>query len=117
MAFYIKQGNTGPAILKQLLDSSGTPLNLTGASVRFSMATVAGVLICSRKVAAVFSGTVPGIGVVTAADGWVRYPWVAADTATAGECNAEFEATLSDGTIESVPNYGYESVIVTAKLA
>lgn len=115
--FYIKQGDTGPAILKQVLDAGGAAINLTGASVRFSMASAAGSVVINRALAQVFAGTVPGVGVVTAADGWVRYAWVTGNTASAGQFNAEFELTLSDGSVETAPNSRHETVHISPAIA
>jgi len=117
MTFYIKQGDTSPAILKQFLDASGTKANLTGATVKFSMAMVGGVVVINKATATVFVGTLPSGTAVTAADGWMRYAWLAGNTATAGEANAEFEVTFGDGTIETVPNHLYETIIITAQIA
>lgn len=116
MTFYLKQGDTSPAILKQMLAADGTPVNLTGAIVRFSMASKAGVNVIDRAAAAVFTGTLPGGGVVAASDGWMRYVWTAPNTAAPGEFNAEFEVTFADGSIETAPNSGYETIHITRQL-
>lgn len=100
MTFYIKQNDTGPAMLATLQDANGNAINLVGASVRFHM----------RKM----HGANPVIDaeatVVTAASGIVRYNWLAADTATVGTYQAEFEVTYADASIETFPNGGYIDV-------
>jgi hypothetical protein len=46
----------------------------------------------------------------------VQYDWSAADTATIGTYNAEFEVTYGDSSIETFPNNGFISVVVTDDL-
>ena len=97
MTFYIKQNDTGPAMLATLQDANGNAINLTGASVRFHMRSVGGGNPVVDAAATV----------VTAASGIVRYNWVAADTDTVGTYRAEFEVTYADASIETFPNDGY----------
>ena len=97
MTFYIKQNDTGPAMLATLQDANGNAINLTGASVRFHMRSVGGGNPVVDAAATV----------VTAASGIVRYNWVAADTDTVGTYQAEFEVTYADASIETFPNDGY----------
>ena len=54
--------------------------------------------------------------ITDAANGRVTYAWQAGDTDTPGAYDVEFEILWSDSTIETVPNNGYESVIVTDDL-
>lgn len=104
--FYMKQNDTQPRLLATLQDGDGVAINLTSATVRFHMRTLAGTLVTDR--AAV---------VVTAASGIVRYDWEAADTATIGSYQAEFEVTYSDTTVETFPNAGYIRVEITDDIA
>lgn len=120
MTFYIKQNDTSPAIMRQMRDSTGAAINLTGATAVFNMASTAGVLVCNAKAASVFVGTLPaelGGGTVTAADGWLKYAWVAADTATSGVFRAEFQVTYADGSVETAPNASYETVTITPDIS
>jgi len=121
MTFYIKQGNTSPALLRQMLDDTGTKVNLTGATVDFSLAKVAGPVVLSRVAAQVWSGPATlsnGTTItVTPVDGWMRFAWPPGGIAEAGAYNAEFNATLPGGTLETVPNSGYELVHVGKTLA
>ena len=100
MTFYIKQNDTGPAMLATLQDANGTAVNLTGANVRFHMQSING---GSPVVDAAAT-------IVTAASGLVRYNWLAADTGTVGTYQAEFEVTYADTSIETFPNDGYIAV-------
>lgn len=100
MTFYIKQNDTGPAMLATLQDANGNAINLTGASVRFHMRS-----ICGGNPVVDASATI-----VTPTSGIVRYNWVAADTDTVGTYQAEFEVTYADASIETFPNDGYIAV-------
>ena len=100
MTFYIKQNDTGPAMLATLQDANGNAINLVGASVRFHMRSVSGGNPVVDAAATV----------VTALSGIVRYNWVAADTDTVGTYQAEFEVTYADASIETFPNDGYIAV-------
>ena len=102
-AFYIGQNDTASPITRGLKDAFGSPVNLTGASVKFSMRVKP-------------AGTVKVDGatatVVTAGTGRVRYTFTTDDTDTADEYEGEFECTFSDGTVQTFPNRGYIPIIV-----
>lgn len=93
--FFIGQGDTAPVLQVTLKDSEGTGVDVTGATVKFSMVNRA---TGQQKVN---EGTVT---LVTEASGIVEYPWVAADTSRHGDFLGAFEVTYSDGTIETFPN-------------
>jgi len=100
MAFTIKQNDTAPAYVADLLDDYGLPgesaINLTSAtSVTFKMrlADTTG----TPKIS-------DAMTITTAANGRVTYEWQTGDTDTAGTYNVEFEILWTDGTIETVPN-------------
>lgn len=107
MTFHIKQHDTKPSIKATLKDGDGTVINLTDATVRFHM----------RKIGAT-STTVDAAATVVspATGGVVQYDWSAADTATIGTYHAEFEVTYGDNSIETFPNNGFISVVVTDDL-
>lgn len=107
MAFYIKQNDTSPFLLATLKDGNGNLIDLTAASVRFHMRAV------GASTAAVDAAAV----VVDEDQGSVKYEWQAANTATAGTFEAEFEVTYSGGAIETFPNDGHIRVIITDDLA
>ena len=108
MAFYIKQGDTTPALKATLKDGDGNVINLTDASVRFHM----------RAIDAT-SSTVDAEGSVVspATGGVVQYAWASGDTATAGMYSAEFEITYGDGSIETFPNNDYIRVEIIDDIA
>lgn len=97
MTFYIKQNDTGPAMLATLQDANGNAINLMGATVRFHMRAIGGNQVKVDEPATL----------VTPLSGIVRYNWVAADTDTVGTYQAEFEVTYADASIETFPNDGY----------
>jgi hypothetical protein len=101
--FYIKTGDTSPAI-RYALDPASVVL--IGATVRFHMRQRR-----SRGGATVKDAT----AVVVTATGTptVEYQWDTADTANAGTFEAEFEITYSNGKIETFPNDGFISVKVS----
>jgi len=105
MAFYIKQNDTGPVLRATLTDSDGNAVNITGASVQFHMEDLNGNL----KVDA-------ACVIVDGTSGIVDYEWVAADTEDSGTFYVEWEVTYADGTIETFPNRGHRSVVITKEL-
>lgn len=105
--FTIKQGDTKPEIRATLKDANGTAINLTGATVRFHL---------SAKVSGTVKVDSPAT-VISASEGIVQYAWSTGDTDTAGVYNAEWEITFSDGSVQTVPNDGYDEVLIKAQLA
>lgn len=105
MAFSIKQNDTSPSLQALLKDADRNPIDLVGASVRFHMKSVEGVV----KVDA-------SMTVVNQDNGIVQYDWVTGDTDTVGTYNVEFEVTYSDGAIETFPNTGSIVVNVVREL-
>lgn len=92
--FYIKQGDTAPALRCTLKDPSGTAVDLTGASVVFNLLAADGTVLVNRQ----------SVVLVTAASGIVEYQWQAGDTDTSGTHRGEFEVTYPDSSVETFPN-------------
>ena len=99
--FYIKRGDTAPAILYKRLPA---PRDISGGTVRFQMRNSAGVTVLDAVGEIVDPG--PDAPVV-------RYDWTEADTAAPGTYEAEFRVTYSDGGIETFPNIGFIVVIIS----
>lgn len=95
--FYIKRGDTAPALRYALLPET---VDLTGASVVFVMDGL---------------GRAPA-RVIEAAPPVVQYHWEPGDTDRSGVRRAEFEVTYSDGRIETFPNGGYLLVSIVEDL-
>lgn len=101
--FYIKQNDTLEALVATLNDSVGSIFSLAGATVVFSMRSMASGAIVVNNVAAT---------IVDAANRIVKYQWVAGDTIVAGDYRAEFEVTFSGGAVQTFPNGVNDDIIV-----
>ena len=100
--FRIKKGDLLPEITHQFTDADGAAVNLTGATIKFSMWLVDGGTAKINAAAA---------AIVTAATGQVKYTLAGTDTDTAGRYKGEFEATLTAKKLTS-PNNTYISIII-----
>ncbi|NHX41392.1 MULTISPECIES: BppU family phage baseplate upper protein [Haloarcula] len=101
--FYLKSSDTAPVIEATLTDSTGSPINLTGASVRFAMLEPRGAVVTIDT----------GATIADTTNGVVRYSWAEEDTATPGRYRAEFVVTYEDGSVETFPNVGYHDIIIS----
>jgi hypothetical protein len=107
MAFRIKTNDTSPRLAVTLEDANGNPIDISGNNgVRFHMKAFGAT---SLKVD-------DGMIVADAVGGVVQYPWVAADTNTAGTYYGEVEVTYADNTVETFPNNGYFTIIIKEDL-
>lgn len=103
--FYIKEGDTSPALLYTLSPT----VDLTGATVVFNMRLRSDGSVKVNRAAAVIVSPATG--------GVVRYDWDADDTDTAGIYQAEFEVTYADSTVETFPNNGFIPVQIGGDIA
>ena len=109
--FNIKQNDTWPpliATLQQTIDGVTSPIDLTGATVKFMMRPVAG---GTAKVNATATIVAP------ATSGQVRYDFAAIDTDTVDDYVYEWQITFGDGKVATVPTVGYESLSVVDDIA
>jgi hypothetical protein len=106
--FYIKQNDTASFITRDLKDAFGSPVNVTGSSVKFSMRV---------KPAGAVKVDGEDAVIVNAGTGRVRYEWLAANTDTADEYEAEFQVTYANGRIQTFPNDGHIPVVITDDIA
>lgn len=105
MIVTIKQGDTYPPLRAYLQMGNGAAINLDGASVRLLLVDADN----NPKLSQAMS-------VMNAAEGLVSYSWGATDTSTPGEYKMEFEITLNDGKIVTVPNDGYITLNIVSEL-
>jgi uncharacterized protein YfaS (alpha-2-macroglobulin family) len=54
--------------------------------------------------------------VAPATSGVVRYDWGLTDTDTAGTYRLEFEVTWNTGKKQTIPNYGYDELVIAEDL-
>lgn len=108
--FYIKQGDTAPALAGVLVDDAGAAVDIAGASLRLTMAPVGG---GTAVIDAALATNGQDAGGATGA--W-SYAWQATDTAAPGYFNVEVEVTYDDGSVETFPNDGYLVVRITPEL-
>lgn len=102
--FYIKRGDTAPAIRFALEPAS---IVLTGAAVRFQMRARGGATVIDAAATVVTATGTPT----------VEYAWQAGNTAAAGLYEAEFRVTYPGGAVETFPNEGFILVRVNEDVA
>lgn len=106
--FQLVQGDTSPVLGSILSYSNGNPVDLTGASVAFTVRS----LTSSNPLT--LTGTVT---VVDAPTGQVQYSPTATDTATAGNYQCQWIVTFSGGTVMTFPTVGYMWLAIEPNLA
>lgn len=104
--FYIKQGDTSPALQVSLRSQTNSPVVLVGASVMFHMGTENGKFEFSKPAT-----------IVNSTSGIVKYDWAAGDTSNTGIHFGEFEVTYSDNTIETFPNNDNIKIKITSRIS
>ena len=106
--FYIKEGDTRPAITVNLTDANDAAVNLTGATVAFNMRVEpAG----SVKVNA------SSANVTDSEAGQVSYNWTSSNTDTAADYEAEFQVTFAGGAVQTFPGRNWIAVHVIDDIA
>lgn len=103
MPILMKAGDTAPAVRATLLDVEGDPVDLTGASVKFILASQGDPHTVLVDEAAELED---------AATGKVVYQWVDGDTDTPGSYDVEFEVVYLDGTVQTFPTVGFLSCTI-----
>lgn len=102
-----KRNDQLPDYTATLLQGDNTPINLTGATVKFLMTSIVG---NTPKVNATAT-------VVNAAQGQVAYVWGATDLDTEGEYEVEWEVTFGNGKKLTVPAADYDTITVRKDIA
>ena len=101
----LKRGDTRTAIKATLKTPAGAAADLTGATARFLLADLRGVLKIDKQ-----------IDVLDATEGKVMVVLEATEVDVAGSFRAEFEVTFDDGRVETYPNDGYISIKIIPDL-
>ncbi|HLA25224.1 MAG TPA: hypothetical protein VJ206_07510 [bacterium] len=109
--FYVKQNDTASVLADVLKDEDSVAVNLTGATVKFSMQPLAGGAMT------IADATATNGDVSEATRGNVSYTWAAVDTDTAGWYLGEWKVTYSGGKIQTFPNGGYILILIEPELA
>lgn len=104
-ALNIKRHDTRTAVKATLKSPNGAAVDLTGASVKFTMSKY-GVVIAGRDA-----------DVLDAANGVVAFVFTREETSETGAMKAEFEVTYPDSSVETFPNKGYIEINIEADLA
>lgn len=92
MSLTFVQGDTAPAVEAQIThDSDGSPVDLTGAAVRFQMRKADDRRFTVNEVAVK----------VNDVDGRVQYAWGPNDLGVTGEYQAQWEVTYPDTRIQT----------------
>lgn len=98
--FLLRQGDTSPALLYDLIGFQGT---IAGSSVAFYMEKADGTDVISGS-----AGSIEDVSTPT-----LRYDFSSDDSADAGQYKAYFKVTYADGTIGSWPNRGFIPVLIS----
>ncbi len=106
MAFRIKTNDTSPKLAVTLEDALGNPVGLAGCAARFHMKAFGASSLKVDALADIYDED----------SGIVDYAWQAGDTDTAGTYYGEIEVTYADNTVETFPNNGYFTIIITQDL-
>lgn len=100
--FTIKRNDRRPVLEAELLYSdTEEPVDLTGATLKFFMQSIA-------TGSTVVSGVASLVGSATL--GMVRYSWGSGTTATSGAYRGEFQADYGGGITITGPNSGYITI-------
>ena len=105
MIVTIKQGDTYHFLRAYLHMATGKAIRLSGANVRLVVKDDKDVIKISKSA-----------NIVDEETGYVEYRWAATDTSTPGTYIGEFEVTLQNGSIVSVPNDGYFTINIVKEL-
>ena len=103
--FFMKRYDRAPPYRLQVINSSGTPEDISGATVVFAMKNKTTNVIVN-------SGTSDGCSLSFPTSGIIDYDWQASDTVEAGVFKIEFEITPSAGRKYTVPAKDENEAIV-----
>lgn len=104
----VKQSDLFPDVITVVKDENGVVVDLTGASVKFSMRK-------ARDPTSIKIDAVNGV-LVSGTLGKISYVWAAGNTDTPGTYEGEFRVTPAAGDAFRVPTTGYIEVRVEQKV-
>jgi hypothetical protein len=102
-AFFLKAGDTAPRLTATLTDADGNPIDLDGSDVAFHLLEPRGGPTVLDAPALIPSPD----------DGTVAYEWADSDTDESGRYRAEFRVTYPDDTVDTFPNVGYHTLLIS----
>ena len=103
--FHIKRYDRQPAYRVQVINSSGTPEDISSASINFAMEN-------KTTGVKVNSGTTAGCSLSNPSSGIFDYIWQASDTVEAGVFKIEFEITPISGGKFTVPAKDEDEAVI-----
>ena len=103
--FHLKRYDRQPAYRVQVTNSSGTPEDITSASIVFAMEN-------KTTGAVVNSGTTTGCSLTNPTSGIFDYIWQTSDTVQAGVFKIEFEITPLSGGKFTVPAKDEDEAVI-----
>ena len=107
MTFWIREGDTLPAIVSTLIDAEGKVVDLTNAT--------AVQLELRDRATGVVAQTLNGDFPLPKTDGKVRYAWASGSTDTADDYAGHWLVTFTGGAIQSYPTDAPITIIIASK--
>ena len=104
---FVKKDDTRPHLDVALEDEEGFPMNLTGATITFSMRDAA------TKVAKVTNSSCT---VLDALRGEVRHSWTTSMTDTEGVFEGEFQVTDFESRVQTFPSSGFVVIVIVESI-
>ena len=113
---YYQEGDTAPNLRRQLLDGSGTPIDLTGATVTIDIAHSSYDYYYSPMRRIVEDASCIVETQTGATIGYVQYQPSPGDLSPPGNYGFRFKVTYGDGSIQHIPPHTYEPLIITTRV-
>lgn len=105
----VKEGNLTPDVQITVYDADGAVVDLTSATVLFTMVSASGLATATTI-------TDGAVVLTDAANGVVTYIWQATDTDIPGKYLGEFHVTPNTGDPYNVPTSGYIDIEIEPTL-
>ena len=108
LKIYMKSGDQRPVVEAAVVDGNGDPIDMTGASAKFSLWE----LEATTPTIADAAATIPN-----PTGGLVQYIWQSGDTDNDGLFVGEFKVIFADGTELTVPSRGFIEIEIQKSLS